>query len=305
MDNLIIFSDFHRQYRAQKDLLIQLGFISKNSGVLSTNCYDGTSSPIPSFETVMKRCFQDAAFLESKITQGFTKLLLVPFGMSLDRMFFELDRYLFLKRSSIKPCNAHEKLLNDAGCISIWKDWYCNADSNGTLVYDPQEYSEVHGGKTKSQLLLEREGAHDAHAGWRIILLQAGANGCGITPILRKDDIKRARYPSHAHESPRAYLQLHHQSRTNPQSPGYREFGIAPEEWIMAFVTHLAETGMPLDAYEDEPYSAAFLTGGYFTKFSDCIPSAYWSCEDSRVEFVGRHPDNAFCDVGFRSAVRL
>src|SRR3989339_1048233 len=68
------------QYDSQVELLEQVGIL-KEGALLGI---DGKKYPIPTLEQIASRLFERHEELSTKHEQGFTKLLLVPFGMSLD-----------------------------------------------------------------------------------------------------------------------------------------------------------------------------------------------------------------------------
>ena len=79
---------------------------------------------------------------------------------------------------------------------------------------------------------------------------------------------------------------------------------MTPEEWIVAFMAELEETGKLMDNYQNGTDSIAYLIGAYFTA-SDGVPGAYWR-RDHRRAYLGRNdPVNGDEAVGVRSAVRV
>ena len=79
---------------------------------------------------------------------------------------------------------------------------------------------------------------------------------------------------------------------------------MTPEEWIVAFMAELEETGKPMDNYQNGTDSIAYLIGAYFTA-SDNVPCAYWNRVFRQAYLVGRDPDDVDEGIGVRSAVRV
>src|SRR3989339_2020033 len=103
------FYHLREQYDFQVKFLEQVGILEGDAIV----GIDGKTYPIPTLEQIASRLFEHRETLETKRDQGFTKLLLVPFGMSLRDLIgtfsffaslyseahpdFKLDRYKVIK----------------------------------------------------------------------------------------------------------------------------------------------------------------------------------------------------------------
>src|SRR3989339_2084580 len=165
------FYHLREQYDSQVELLEEVGIL-KEGAILGI---DGNTYPIPTLEQIAMRLFERRETLRTKHDQGFTKLLLVPFGMSLDTLR-ETLKQLLLKYKKDNPTfnlDTHEPLW-------AWSD-YQGADigDSPNLVYYPQSFTkEGHGGKTKAQILEEEKntlgrvhGDRERKA-WTVLLLQ-------------------------------------------------------------------------------------------------------------------------------------
>ena len=49
---------------------------------------------------------------------------------------------------------------------------------------------------------------------------------------------------------------------------------MTPEDWILAYMIHLSETGEPLDRFEKGGADKSILIGAYFL-FKDVVPTAF------------------------------
>jgi len=77
---------------------------------------------------------------------------------------------------------------------------------------------------------------------------------------------------------------------------------MTPEDWIIAFMIHLTETGKPLDNYVSGTDSISYLTGTFFQS-SAFVPCEYWIRDGWQAvlgRFDPRHRDG---NVGVRSLV--
>jgi hypothetical protein len=72
----------------------------------------------------------------------------------------------------------------------------------------------------------------------------------------------------------------------------------------MAFMTHLQETGKPLDNYRTDIESVCFLTGAFFPS-SSFVPNMYWLRFHRRADLDGDDPGIQDSDRGSRSSVMI
>jgi len=306
------------QYTSQVKLLEQMEILE--NGTITG--IDGKQYPIPTLELIATRLFERREELSTKHDQGFTKLLLVPFGMSLDILMETLEQFLL----SYKQNNPTFDLYTNEP-LWVWED-YKGADIGDSpkLAYYPQSFTEEeHGGKTKMEILKEQETPGQARGdngrtsdngwrGWTIHLLQPSnldtqdtETPTGFAPIplqgqgtSQGDIIPRP--PLEANKTPIEYLFLLQENQNNPSSPYFQESGMTPEDWIIAFMIHLSETGKPMDNWQNKIESIPYLTGVFFPSSVD-VPHVYWN-DAGRQAILGksnlRRQDGGF---GLRSSV--
>ncbi len=273
----------------------EVSTIPETPEILCITGIDGKEYPIPTLEQIASRLFERHETLETKHDQGFTKLLLVPFGMSLDALIETLKQFL-LKYNKDNP--SFELDTNEP--LWIWSE-YQGADMGGSpeLVYHPQSFTkDGHGGKTKMEILGGRGDPAPTYGrgslahpfpGWTIHLLQPSnpdtqdtETPIGFAPIPRKGrgipqgDLT-PRPSLEAGKTPTEYLSLLQKSQDDPYSPYSQESGMTPEDWIMAFMTHLTETKKPLDDVWNitNTESISYLTGAFFPS-SVHVPIVCW-----------------------------
>jgi len=318
------------QYTSQVSLLEQVGIL-KDGAILGI---DGNIYPIPTLEQIAARIFERRETLRTKHDQGFTKLLLVPFGMSLDTLQETLKQFLlgYKKDHPIFDLDTNEPLWT-------WSD-YQRADIGDSpkLVYYPQSFDqEGHGGKTKMEILEEQagrrwtlpptagsatggttsvgvaEGSETGTPGWTIHLLQpsdpSDSDSPGFAPIPHKGQGTpqgnlTPRPSLEAGKTPTEYLSLLQKSQDDPYSPYSQESDMTPEDWIMAFMTHLQETKKPLDdAWNPtNKESISYLTGAFFHSSTD-VPYAFWYRDNRQANLSGHDPRNRGGGIGVRSSV--
>jgi len=308
------FYHLKKQYDSQVSLLKEVGIL-KDGAILGI---DGKKYPIPTLEQIASRLFERRETLETKHDQGFTKLLLVPFGMSLDALQETLKQFLL----SYKQNNPTFDLDTDKP-FWIWGD-YQGADmgESPNLVYHPKSFDENHQGKTKVQILKEQGNNQDSFPGWTIHLFQPSdptdSHSSGFAPIPRQGqgtpqgDLtprppfreRGDRPPLEADQSPNEYLSLLQSSKDDPNSPYSQESGMTPEDWIMAFMTHFSETKKPLDDVWNpaNTESYCYLTGAFFSSFVR-VPCACWRRDCHRAYLRWNDPRSQDGDFGLRFSV--
>ena len=306
-----------KQYTAQVTLLEKSGIL-KEGAILGL---DDKKYPIPTLEQIAIRLFERRETLETKHDQGFTKLLLVPFGMSLDTLRETLKQFLL----DYKQKNSSFDLSTN---IPLWTlGEYQGADIGDSpkLVYHSQSFAnEGHGGKTKTEILGGQETPGQARSdngrmgdngwkGWTVHLFQPSnpkdLNSKGFASIPRKGqgilqgDLT-PRPPFETDKFSAEYLSLLQSSKDNLDSPYFQESGMTPEDWIMAFMIHLEETGRPLDNWQNSKESISCLIGSF--SVSDAkVPLTFWMRIGSKVLIGNEKPNEQNGLTGIRTSVLI
>jgi len=267
------------QYTSQVSLLERVGILKE--GVIVG--IDGHEYPIPTLEQIASRLLECEPELHTKRDQGFTKLLLVPFGMSLDALIDTFRQFLLTYKQTHKDFD-----LATIEPLPIWKEGYQGADLGDSpkLVYFPQSFDKHdHQGQTKAQILEEQaSNTNFSFPGWKIHLFQSSNSSDSKSLIssipregrgyLRGEEFPRPDLETG--QTPTQYLSLLQKAKDDPGSPYHGESGLTPEDWILAFMTHLAETGQPLDNYyQNDTNNFTFLIGAFFQFFA-LVPVVYW-----------------------------
>jgi len=294
--------NLEKQYDSQVSLLEQVGILKEGA----IEGIDGNKYPIPTLEQIAKRLYERKEELSTKHDQGFTKLLLVPFGMSLDSLFPIFEQFLLTYKQT------HPKYKQNTVPFSALAQ-YTGSDAEITpyLVYNPRSFHQTkHQGQTKRQILREQQGNPDFFPGWTVHLFQPSdptdTNSKGFVSLRRKGegrmygDIVR-RFDIETGKTSEECLQIFEANGQNPDTSYHQESGLTPEDWIMTFMTHLIETGETLD-YSDGKNMKTLLVRAFF-RWSAHVPSVYWSHVHQDISFNTCGPRFYDDNTGIRSSV--
>jgi len=299
-----------RQYAEQVAVLEAAGLLEVlENGEKGIRGIDGKPYPLPSLETINARFRSKEAkeTVKEKSPQGFKKLVLVPFAMSLDALTAKYGE-------RIKEHHSAGKLMYSDGTVvpadklNINQPVYTtddlkNADQTGALVYNPTSFDATnHGGKTKAQILAIENPADisigpstpEHHTpGWRILLMEElpdlPAEGAGQTVGNRKQ--------LEANKSANEYLA---QLKTGPYA---NEHGLTPEDGLALALTNLETKGQVTDDFRGKG-KAAYLTGAWLPG-SLSVPIACWSRGDRQAVLGGGGAVRRFSLSSARSAARI
>jgi len=151
--------------------------------------------------------------------------------------------------------------------------------------------------------------------GWTVHLLQPSdpnnPDSLGFAPIPREgkgtsqgDLVPRP--PLEAGKTAEEYLSILQKAKEDKDSPYHHESGLTPEDWVMAFILHLQETGEPLDnAWNSTNRESSSNLIGAFFHSSVPVPYARWD-RDGCQAFLGRNdPLRRAGYFGARSSVMI
>jgi len=300
--------DLGHQYEQQTEILRKLGILKfLSDGQRGITDIHGKEHTYPSYREIITRMRAQKDIFIPKIDQGFTTLLITPFGMKLDDLI-EIYRHgiithyqegkLFYTRQN--PADEHEPLIPvllhadyatnpDNAPLHVW-DGYHNADIDGKLLYDVKAFSPdptKHQGKTKAQILT------DTRRGFHISLIENLPN----IPRSGNGHLIHGRPQLEAGKTPRDYLSL-------LGTPPYdHEIGMTPEDHLIYALYHLATTNQVIDDVNGHG-SISYNIGAYFP-FSGAVPGACWHRVGRRAYVYRRHPDSPVEFCGVRSVVRV
>jgi len=310
------------QYTAQCHLLKEAGILNEHNAIAGI---DGEEYPLPTLEEIAQRLFDHRELLEMKRDQGFTKLLLVPFGMSLRSLRDVFRRFLFDYKKNHKmfgrkiptrPNNSDRSDWEPLGSLLL-VDEKMDTGNSPDIVYHPRSFLKgEQQGETKLQILTRQKRDPDITTpGWKILLLQPSRpldQTSGIAPIPRENQGKSQgrKNPRHDIETGKTaehYLSLLLDAQGNQYSHRRGESGMTPEDWILAFMTHLQETGQSLDNPHDGINSSCNLIGSCFLTSSTggTVLDAGWNPEGALVFLGATARNDPRLNTGTRFVVEI
>ncbi len=334
----VVESPLLEQYEKQVAMLQRLSIIKElTSGKLGIEGIDSQDSqkkkeyPIPELHEIITMIESKRELIEKKEKQGFTRLLLVPFGMKLEDLMEAYKKSilehhkqgkLFTAKKDINDPNEQlvPLTLDENEPLYVW-DGYTDADVSGKLIYWPKSFSESHGGSTKKEILKIREmtksvapiNQQDFMVGWDVIFVEENPN------IPRKNDaktvggrtqldtggwaIQRYMQGGETIPSPEEYLKGLDKESQDPTSPYRGESGMTPEDQLIYAITYLEEHNQIIDDYKGNG-SLSYQIGGYFPA-SGFVPCACWSRDPSRASMGRSYPRSRYGYCGVRPSVRI
>ena len=234
--------------------------------------------------------------IETKMEQGLTKLLLVPFALPLSVL---LDRYKQVllgihKKTGLKATDGSTLELNTEDPIYVWPD-LIQGDNPDTpkekrIEYQVKDYEgrtkEARGGRYKSELLNDPENA------WPILLLEDNPD----LPVQGQGQTIGGRKQLEANKTPKDYLKLM-QEEPNHQN----EQGLTPEANLTLWLTYLQERKTAIDDWQGSG-KANWLVGTYI---SGSVPNFSWNRGGRQPYLGGRNPENRDEYSGCRPAASV
>jgi hypothetical protein len=250
------------QYETQVKTLNETGILeilpeSQELGIVGI---DGKPYPVPKYEEVLQRITPEKIELfTKKFEQGFTQLLLVPFGMALDTL---IDRY----RRELLRHNQEGTLFSPEGqridldekSPIYTSSEYKNADISGELVYNPSEFSQKHQGRIKAEIIREK-------GPWQIIFVE----DLPELPGEGRGQTIKGRCQLEASKTSDDYLRL---MREDPQYVG--EQGFNPEDWLTLAITTIHQKNYIIENRQSQ-VKVSFLISSYFKSIHK-VPHALW-----------------------------
>src|SRR3989339_856903 len=199
------FYHLREQYTSQVSLLEQVGILKEGA----ITGIDGHEYPVPTLEQIASRIFECREILETKHDQGFTKLLLVPFGMSLDALTDALKQFLL----KYKKDNPTFHLDTDNPLFVLIGYQRADIGDSPDLVYYPQSFDRYnHQGKTKMEILKEQSKGRWAPASTGV----AGEKGLG-TPGWTVHLLQPSNLDDQDTETPIGFSPIPRQGKGTPQ----------------------------------------------------------------------------------------
>ncbi len=282
-----------RQYVSQIKSLEEIRFLDTKNGDLGFTAITGYYLKIPNIEDI-KNHFLSIPNIQEKVRSGFTRLLIVPFGRSLDT----------LRQKTKSLIMKHERtgrLLKEGGGativqvndpMNVW-DRYDSADISGGLVYYPELFDKnKHNGKTKAELLSHLT-ATDPFLGYHVLLIQEDTK----IPSKRNENSPGEMHQLKVGETPDDYLAL-----LNNDPEYANERGLTPEDWPTLFATNLDQTDTVINDVRSGVDHLSLLLGSFLPDYKTVLRAGWDSCE-GRLNLFGTARSADFESAGASTAV--
>ncbi len=290
------FPDLKQQYEQQKQTLTEVSILETlSTGEMGIKGIDGKEYAFPSYQDITERMKEKKEILETKINQGFKKLLIVPFAMPISVLIERYKQVLFetnKKQGGIKGTDGKKLDLNEKNPIDVWDDLtQCDnlhTPEDKQIEYSVQNYDgktkEARGGKYKKELLQE-----DPTNAWQLLLLEdmpdLPAKGKGQTINNRKQ--------IEAGKSPEEYLKLmqtgqyqDEQGKEQTTEQYENESGLTPEANLILWIAYLREKQIAIDDYAGQG-KINWLVGNYLSGY---VPSFLWARDYRRPRLDRVYP---------------
>ncbi len=266
-----------KQYHKQAEILMFTGLVKKLRMGEMGIVVDGKEYPIPTFEDILIKINHNAEFLDKKASQGFKKLLVVPFGLPITTLVEKYEQVLLRHYNNQTLLDSEGKPLDLDTNQPVWT-WEGYQDE--PLVYFPQSFDkDNHQGKTKDQL-----------EPWQVLLVE------DMIDLPKEGDAKdiNGRKQLDANQTPNSYLE---------QILKAQEQGMTPESWLLLAITYLEEQNKQIDDYVGKG-KASYLPGVFF-KDSAEVQFAYWFRGNRQAVLDGSDADRSSSNDAVRSSVLI
>ena len=172
---------FKEQLQKQVEILQKVGLLEvlKDGKTLGLYSVDNKEYKVPTFEETLSRLMKKKDLIKKKMEQGFTGIILVPFGCPIEKIIDKYTEALLahnntgqLLATKEKPEEKDEVLGLDTGHpINVWSE-NKDGDIKNSFVYFPKTFQkDEHQGKTKIELLFI-----DPQNAWQIFLIENTPN---------------------------------------------------------------------------------------------------------------------------------
>jgi len=269
--------NLEQQYQRQIEILTNTGLVERLSTGATGIKVGNQEYPVPTIDDIKTRIQENPEQLDKKISQGFTKLLIVPFGLDLQAIIKKYEQVLLKHNTNKTLLDSDGNNLNLDTAKPVWQwDGY----KTESLIYFPQTFDQNnHQGQTKNQL-----------NPWQILLVEdlidLPADGQGQTINGRKQ--------LEANQTLNDYLK---QISTN------QEQGLTPESWFALAITYLEEQNKQIDDWRGKGM-ASYLPGAYFPNSTDA-PLVCWLRAVRRAYLYRDDSDSSYSNSAVRSSVRI
>ncbi len=276
------------QWESQISILNETGILqllpeSQELGIVGI---DGEEYPIPDYKEIIDRLTPEKAqILEQKIEQGFSKMLLVPFGMSMETL---AQRY---REVVLKKSNEETLLDTDGLRIELDKNnpfpnlISLNTDIDKRLSYYPSNFEEQEG-FTKSEIL-------SRGAGFKIEFIEDRPD------LSDNRQAQGGRFSPPSRSMPARYLEIIQNDENMSNEQGW-----TMETWLTYAITNLKERNQQIDSNRWGKFS--WLLGAYFPAQAPSVPIVmYAGWSKGKAELFSGEFDDRSTNASLRTSVEI
>src|SRR3989338_714938 len=140
------------QWNSQVKILSKFGILETfpDSKKLGIRGIDGKEYPVPKPEDIQARIETKKEMVLEKMEQGFTKIIIEPFGYSFDALSEKYKKALLQHHKDGKLLATKEKSTDQNETLDLdenqpvwkWEEGYNHCDTEDKIVYFPKEFSE-------------------------------------------------------------------------------------------------------------------------------------------------------------------
>ena len=284
------------QYREQLQMLQETKLIEKlPSGEYGIIGQDGKEYIIPTLDKILEGMNKDIEKYKTKIEQGFTKLLIVPFAKKLydpedSASLTEIHKKTILDKhnnNQLFSTNGDKLDLDIKQPLWVWKDGYNLPDEE--IIYFPKQFDpENHGGKTKNQLLQENQ------LGFQVLLIEENID----IPAENEGQTISDRDQLEANLTPTEYLE-----KIQTETQYQHEQGLTAEAQTTLAITHLHKHNQVIDDWKGSG-KLCYNTATYFPSSSD-VSYGSWFRDIQQARLNGNGVSDRISACGFRPSVNI
>ena len=286
------------QLDKQVEILRKVGILEVLSDEKSLNIIgiDNKKYSVPTLEEVLQRLENKKELVEKKINQGFTKIILVPFACSLEKIIKKYEETIITHYNNGHLLATKEKISDKDEAlgldlnhpINVWNECK-NGDIENNFVYFPKTYDKInHQGKNKMELLLDSKNA------WQIFLIEDLPN----IPAVGKSKKISHRKQIETNKTPTEYLEILHNNKTYQG-----EEGLTPEADLIYAITYLEETNQVINDWQGKGNISCEL--GAFLIPSNSVSWLSWDRDFNRADLWKLNIGTRDPHTGARFGIRI
>ncbi|MFC1640573.1 hypothetical protein ACFL2D_00830 [Patescibacteria group bacterium] len=278
--------DLKGQHESQLKVLNEAGILEllPESGDMGIVGVDGKEYPVPTLGDIKERLKdpETLEMIERKHSQGFNKMLFVPFGLPIPVLIDRYEKIFFQKHNEGKLTTSDGEIITTIRKKIVATPPDMDIHKEGQLSYYPKIGEEVEAGKSKKELVNEG-------LAWDVVLVEDLVDFWSDKKAKKLGGRRQTRDVSFSIPDLRERIK---------KDPSYQnEIGFTPEAWLALAISVINEKNMQIDEA-----AQMRLFGAHDAK--NRMPVVEWAPRAKRVEFTSK-TTHSFAQCLARTAVRL